>query len=291
MAQLTLLDIAKLNGNDKVVGLIEESLPAAPEVSVFPARTIKGTSYYTVVRTGRPAVAFRDANSGAAAVKSTFDKRLTECFILSASVNVDKAVAAAYEDGSAALEMIEAAGVMKQALVEVGNQIWYGTTTDAKGFPGLKAQTAFGGSMTVAATGTDALSQSSVYAVKFGPQDLQLLFGNGTTIELSEFADQQLYDASTLPYPGRVASLTGWVGLQIGNANAVGRIANVGDDDESGDGCTDSLLAQLMQKFPVGYMPNAFFMSRRSCGQLQRSRTIALTTVNPGPAAAPERRA
>ena len=52
MAVITLLDIAKLNGNDAVVGLIEENQTYAPELSVFPARTIKGTQYQTGIRTG-----------------------------------------------------------------------------------------------------------------------------------------------------------------------------------------------------------------------------------------------
>ena len=45
MPQANLLDIAKLTGNDTVVGLIEENQTVAPDVMSFPARTIRGTSY------------------------------------------------------------------------------------------------------------------------------------------------------------------------------------------------------------------------------------------------------
>ena len=55
----TLLDIAKLNGSDTVVGLIEEVITSAPEFAVLPARTIRGTSYNTVSRTAYPSVGFR----------------------------------------------------------------------------------------------------------------------------------------------------------------------------------------------------------------------------------------
>jgi len=276
MALPNLLDIAKLNGTDKVVGLIEENLSYAPEVARFPARMIRGTSYYTVKRTGNPSVSFRGANEGVTPSKSTFAKQLVEMFILSGAVQVDLAVAQAYEDGSSAYEMIEASGVMRQALIELGSQIWYGVTTDAKGFPGLKAATPHGGTMCISSGGSDADKQSSVYAVRFGPQDVTLLTGNNATFELSAFRDQQLFDANSNAYAGRVADLTAWTGLQIGNANCVARLNNVGQDTEANDLLTDAKLAQLLDLFPVGAPPSAFFMSRRSRSQLQRSRTVTL---------------
>jgi hypothetical protein len=276
MASATLLDIAKINGADKVVGLIEENLAAAPEAREFPARQIRGTSYPTVKRIGLPTVGFRTANAGIAASKSTFARQLVETYILSAAIEVDLAVASAHEDGAAAYEMIEADGVMRQALVELGNQIWYGVTTDASGFPGIKAATPFGGAMTVNSGGSTATSQSSVYAVRFGVKDCQIITGNNTTFELSQFRDQQLTDASLNKYAGRVADLTAWVGLQIGNAYSVGRLCNVGAEGETGDTLTDAKLQLLWDKFPEGFPPSAFFMSRRSRSQLQRSRTVTL---------------
>jgi len=86
MANLTLLDVAKLNGNDKTVGLIEENLTFAPELSVFPVVQKAGTSYYTVRRTGLPSVGFRNANGGVTPSKSTFVKQLHECYILAGAV-------------------------------------------------------------------------------------------------------------------------------------------------------------------------------------------------------------
>lgn len=276
MAKLSLLDIAKLNGNDKIVGLIEENLTYAPEVANFPVRQIRGTSYTTVKRTGFPSVAFRSANEGVAASKSTFAQSLVECYILSSLVEVDKAVGLAHEDGMAALEMIEANGVMKQALIEIGSQIWYGVSTDSKGFPGIKAATPTTSTIVLNSSGSDANVQTSVYFVKYGNQDVSLIAGNGTTFNLSEFRDQTLYDSSDNGYEGRTAGLTAWSGLQIGNVNCVGRIYNVGADTETGDTLTDSKIAQLLQKFPVGYRPDQIWMNRRSAGQLQRSRTVTI---------------
>lgn len=283
MPKLTLLDVAKLNGTDKVVGLIEENLTYAPELTIFPARSIRGTSFYTVKRTGFPSVSFRGANAGVAATKSSFAKQLTECFILAGLVQIDKAVGMAHEDGEGALEMIEASGVMKQSLITLGSQIWYGVSADASGFPGIKAlvpktQTAGDGTSAnmVNAAGTTATTASSVYGVKFGAQDVQIVTGNGASFDLSPFRDQQIPDPadSTKYLAGRVADLTAWVGLSVQNVNCIGRILNLTED--SGKGLTDSLLADLFAKYPVGYKPDALFMSRRSRKQLQKSRTVTL---------------
>src|SRR6478609_8564655 len=136
MAKLTLLDVAKLSGNDTVVGLIEENLEFVPELQHFPMRSISGTNYTTVTRTGRPSVSFRSANQGVTPSKSSFAQKLVECFVLSGRVEIDKAIIDAQKSEEAALEVLEADGVMKQAMVEVASQIWYGITTDTKGFPG-----------------------------------------------------------------------------------------------------------------------------------------------------------
>ena len=280
MATLTLLDVAKLNGNDNVVGLIEENLTYVPELQYFPVRQISGTSYKTITRTGFPSVAFRSANEGVTPTKSTFAQKLVECFILSARVEVDKAVLQAQESDAASLEMLEADGVMKQAMIEIASQIWYGTSTDSKGFPGIKAACPTTAATVVNALGSNAAVQSNLYAIKFGTKDVTMITGNGTTFSLGEFRDETIEDSAGAKLPGRVADLCGWIGLQVGNVNCVGRIYNIGDDGETGDTLTDAKIATLLQKFPVGYTPSMFFTNRRSLAQLQTSRTV---TINTGP--------
>ncbi len=271
MAQATLLDIAQLNNNDKVVGLIEENLTYAPELSVFPARTIKGTSYRTGIRTAYPAVAFRNGNEGQTPGVSTYINKMVECFILSSNIIVDKAIASAYEDGAAAYQAIEADGVFKQALIELGSQIFYGVSVDAKGFPGL--QSIVDSSLTLDAGGTTATTGSSVYGVKFGNDAVQLIFGSGISFQLSEFSDQTISNVAS-----HVADLTAWVGMQAVNKNSILRLKDATAD--SGKGVTDALLAQLLSQAPVGMRPNYWFMSRRSAFQLQTSRSATALTHN-----------
>lgn len=273
---LTLLDITKLNGRDLVADLIEEVRTAAPEVDIIPARTIKGISYKIVTRNTLPSTAFRNANEGTDASKSNFTTRLVEAFILSSRVVVDKAIASGYEDGLANLQAIEAAGVMKSALLTIGSQTFYGTTA-TKGFPGLQALLAEMGNTIVAdATGTTANTGSSVYAIQASPQGVQYVYGNGTTIDLSAFREGDGIDSAGKYFAAYVADLTAWVGLQCANRYAIGRLKNCTAD--SGKGVTDARIADLLSRFPVGSRPTHLLMSRRSAYQLQISRTMTAST-------------
>ena len=272
MAYLNLLDLTKLRGHAREVGIIESVMTAAPELAVIPGRTIKGTSYKTVDRTALPATGFTTANQGIAPGKSSFAMKLVECFIFRGAINVDKAVAMDHEDGPAALQAIEADGVGRSAGIEIGKQVFYGSAEDSNGFPGLRelCPTA----MKVDATGTTATTGSSVYGVKFGPQFVQLIYGGGSTLTLPPFREQSITDSAGGQYDAYVSNLTAWIGLQVVHPYAIGRLYNLTAD--SGKGLTDSLLADLLAKYPVGFTPDAWFMSRRSRAQLQKSRTITM---------------
>jgi hypothetical protein len=276
MARATLLDVAASKNTDKVVGLIEESLASAPEIGVFDARSIRGTSFLTLRRTGLPTAGFRDANAGFTPSKSTFAQGEARCYIFGGVVQCDKAVAQAWEDGSSAFEMIEAQGVMEAALRQLGAQIWYGVSNEAKGFAGCKAFTPFGGAMTVTAGGSTATSMSSVYAVKFGPKHAQIILGNEASFDLSPFRDENFLDADSKVVTGRVADLLAWTGLALNHPNCVARLCNLDVDATAGKTCSDAWLQKLVDKFPVGITPDAIFMSRRSRSQLQTSRSVTL---------------
>ena len=272
MAQANLLDIAKLNGSDTIVGLIEETLTYAPEVQIMPARTIRGTSYKIASRVSYPGVGFRAANEGSTPTKSEFENQLIECYILSGAVQADVAVARAYEDGEQAWKDIESVGVMRQAMIELGSQVIYGTSHQAKGFPGLQAiHTAFNAGLVVDAGGTSAGTGSSVYGINTDTQGVQLVFGAGTTFELGEWRIENVGTSSV--YPAHVANLTAWVGMQVGSKYSVGRLKDATED--SGFGVTDAKLAALLSKYPVGYRPNYWLMNRRSAYQLQVSRSAS----------------
>lgn len=276
MAQTTLLDLAKLRYSDPVVGLIDENRNAAPELNVIPMRIIPGITFKTSIRTGFATTGFRQVNGGWTPSKSLYDQRTVSCYPFGGVVQIDKALVVQSADTIENLEMAEASSVMQSALLQLGLQIFGGVTTDANGFPGIKAYLPKGGVMTYDATGSTAATASSVYALKLGNRDLTLVGGNNTTFALDPFVDQQIQDANSKWLPGRVSSLNSWIGLQISHQYSCGRICNL--TAQAGKSLTDAMLAELLALFPINSRPDVIVMSRRSRKQLQQQRTVTLYT-------------
>jgi len=280
MPTATLLDIAKLNGNDTVVGLIEEVIQAAPEANLIPFRTVSGTNYTTVMRTGLPSAGFRNANDGFTPSKSTFKNKIVECKIFGGRVEVDKAVADAHEDGREAYQALEASGVMEAALQKFGKQFYEGTGEDAKGFPGVKSVTVFGETtnngdpLTIDAGGTTDNTASSVYGVVTGERDIIGIAGREGAFELPDFREGDITGENGQAITGYISEICAWLGVQLVNENSFRRICNLTED--SGKGLTDSLLADLVDSLPAGKMFSAIMLNRRSRKQLQKSRTVVL---------------
>jgi hypothetical protein len=270
---LTMLDVAKSNGSDVSVGLIEENLNAAPEIAILPARSIKGTSFKTLVRTAYPSTGFRLVNEGVEPRKSTYVNKMFETFYYDGQMELDNAAATADEQGADHAMAMEADGHGRAFLLASGKQFWYGigTNGDAKGFPG--AHDIVNSSLLVDATGTTASTASSVYAVVALPKFFELILGNNTVLNVGQWRMQSI-TRSSKEMTAWKNSLEGWIGSAFYSKWAVGRIKNITAD--SGKGLTDSLLADLVASFPVGVKPTHLFMSRRSRKQLQKSRTVTL---------------
>lgn len=273
----TLLDIAKMTGNDAAVALVEEVILEVPELRVLGARTIPGTQFKTLVRTALPTVGFRSGNEGAVQGKSAYSQRMVECFILNPRWNADKAIADAHPDGAEALIAMEGVGITAASAIAVASQMYYGG--DAKGFPGLTNYV--DSSLVVDATGSTANTGSSVWAIKSSPMDVQLVVGGDGQFDLSDVRVGDVLDTNGNPYTAYIQELLTWIGLQSLSKWSVGRIKNL--TAQAGKGLTDSLMADLLGSFPVGKRPDAFFMSRRSLTQLQKSRTATNATGAPAP--------
>lgn len=282
MAMMTLLDIQKQNNADPIVGLIEEVVAHAPEVEVGAARPIPGIEYKTLVCTSLPTAQFRNINEGVTPSTALMENRLVQTFTLDLRVEVDKAAADRATDGWQAVMAQQAALQMRAGLFLVGQQFYYGTGTngDAKGFPGLLGSYD-STNMVVDATGTTESTCSSVWAVKWGMQDVQFVWGLEGSMQPSEVKVVRVTDSTNKVFDAYSQNILAYPGLQVGNKYAIGRIKKLTGD--SGKGLTDSLISQLLEKFPVGHQPDVLFMTRRSRGQLQRSRTATNPTGAPAP--------
>jgi hypothetical protein len=273
MALGSLLDIIKMNNADPSIGIIEEVVPYIPEMSMIPARPIPGINFQALVRTALPTAAFRSANEGVTPSKSTTELRLFETFFLNPVWKCDKMVADSCIDGALAHIFGEGVAMTTAAMITVSSQIYYGRGVggDAKGFPGvIKSVDA---TLVLDAGGTTDNVSTSVWAMKFGVNACSLVIGNNGQLALSDLRIGDITDPndSTKQLTGYIQEITSRIGFQQLNRYAVGRIKKLTTD--AGKGLTDALLSQLYEKFPVGWKPDVFAMSRRSQGQLQRSRT------------------
>ena len=290
MASPTLLDIAKVNGSDALVGLIDESSRFVPEISgrvyrgatevLVPnlgySRTVKGRQYKSLVRTATPQGGFRNANEGSASIKSTLAEINVETFILNPRWECDKAVADSDEMGPQRFIAMEAEGLLAGAMMDAAKSFYYGRGTlgNAKGHPGLI--NSVDSSMIVDATGSTADTASSVWAVKWGLKNVTWVWGENGMLELSEVRLGDITDGSSNRYTAYIQEIMAYPGLQVGHKYACGQIKNL--TAQTGKGLTDALLGTLYSRFPIGMQPDCFLMSRRSNEQLRASRTATNAT-------------
>jgi hypothetical protein len=282
-AYLTTTDVAHFNKTDMDI-LVSDVLDDAPFLSVLAARTVLGNTFKYSKITANPAVGFRAVNDGVENAKGTYTSVTLDLKVLDASFAVDIAAALADERGLEHMMGVEALAHMRQAMAEVEQQIFYGTGNDAGGFGGFATQTNLNNiadAQVVNAGGTTASTGSSVYLVRTGDADCQVLWGQQGVISIGERQIVERAGSATGRFPAYYHPITGWCGLKVGSIYSVVRIANLTAD--SGKGLTDSLIAQALEKFPASRGPNYIVMNRRSHRQLQSSRTATNPTGAPAP--------
>lgn len=288
MPNLSLLDVVRMNAGDEVVGLIEENVQAHPELALGSARTITGTGFDSLVRTALPDVGFRNVNEGVATTKATYAVRRSNCFLVDASSEVDKQLDQTLSDGIDAALAMEMDAKVEAGMRSLASQFYYGTTNTvgvsstaasaAKGFPGL-VDMYDSTNMAVNAGGVSG-AYTSVWLVRFGPKQVQWLFGEDGEFSVGETMEVRLTDGSGNPYDGLRKALTFWVGLHDANPrNSAVRIRQV----DTAATMTDALLDQAVELFPAGTRPDVILMTRRSLRQLKNSRTATTATGTPAP--------
>jgi hypothetical protein len=284
------IDLIKLNAADDMSGLIEENQNVAPELSLLPAFTIKGTSFPTVIRKSYPAGGFKPMAGGVAVGSSDFENKTVNTFNYANPLREAADRIKSYRRGSAAALAIAASGALNGGIQIMGKSLYYGARalgggTDAH--PGL-IDLYDSANKTVDATGTTADTCSSVWFLKFGNQEdgmISYVFGNERGFTLRDWILQQIDIGSGKLADFYTNELSAAVGVQLTNIHAAGRIKKLTED--SGKGLTDKLGYQLLEKFPVGFVPDVALMTKRSRRQLQESRSAIGQTAYGSGAYAP----
>lgn len=281
---LTSANVATFNKTDMDI-LVSDVLDDAPFLSVLAAMPVRGNTFSYTRLTANPSVGFRAVNDGIETTKSTYEKVTIDLGVLDASWAMDVAAAQVDERGVEHILAIEAMNHLRQAMVEVEEQILNGTNNIASNaFNGFANQSNLNGlsdAQVVGAGGTTANTGSSVYLVRTGDADVQVLWGQGGVISMGDFQIVERDGSSTGRFPAYYQPITGWCGCKIASTYSVVRIANLTAD--SGKGLTDALIAQALEKFPSGRGPTYCVMNRRSLRQLQSSRTATNPTGAPAP--------
>lgn len=265
MAYLTLLDLAKRNGSDAMIGLIEEVLTFSPEFQSLPVRPRKGTTYMATKRTGHATAAFRSINEGVTPSKSTYTQEVSQMYFLDTQMEVDESIVRGDDREIGDVLTDEGVGATLDSFNHLGSQIYYGESNDAKGFTGFVANV--DSTMVVNATGTGG-STTSVWFVWENEQGVHLPIGNNGELALGEWAKQRITrdNKSLMAY---VNNLSGYIGLNIGSKYSIGRVKNI----TATKPITDALGAELWSKFPIGRKPTKCFMNRDAHYFLQASRS------------------
>ncbi len=271
-------DVAETNTSD----LLQDSPVVARMPRINPSGSNTVHKYRKV--TGAPAVGFRSENDGRENDHSEDTGVTVNLKIADFGFSGD--VASAEGDSQSTPEQViarEGARHLQGILFKAEQQSIYGTGADgdANGFSGFMNSTyldALADAMVIDAGGTTASTASSVYAVRLGTDDVAMV--TQPEIQIGESMIQRVAGATGY-YPAYYTPASVWLGLQMGGAYSVGRIANLTED--SGKGLTDDLIADLLSQFPAGRQPSILCMSRRSLKQLQVSRTATNATGAPAP--------
>jgi hypothetical protein len=254
-----------------------------------------GTTHKYVKETGAPVVGFRSPNAGRDMDSSDDTAVSIDLKVLDFSWMVDVAVANAWRRGREDFIAREGARHLRAALLKFEKQVINGivgasdsagASGDAAGFTGFRdagTVNAIADAMVVNAAGNTADTASSVWAVRLSRDGVCGVYkGDSPAFELEETSIiQSVVNPGTdnKTFPAYFTPGCTWLGLQVGSAYDIGRIANL----TVAAPLTDDLIADLLSRFPIGFGPTHLLMSRRSRKQLQDSRTATTTTGSPAP--------
>lgn len=281
---MTLADMVKLNDQNLADINVTDLLQAAPFLAALAAvPASNGTNHSYLKETSAPVVGFRAPNVGRFNSTDADTKVEIALQILDASFAVDKALADAYTRGGAPAYLSRRGKrSLKAALAGAEKQIFYGTGSDSDGFVGMaECDTVNGLADTlhvVDAGGTTVNGATSVWLVHTADDDsgLCVVTGKDGEITIGDSIVIKETDGSGKSYAAYYTPIMGWLGLQVGSAFDIVRIANVTKQD--GHTLDDDLLSQAFELFPADKKPTHIAMTRQSCGQLQRSRTATTTS-------------
>jgi hypothetical protein len=256
---------------------------AAPFLAAIPAvEATNGDVHKYLKRTGAPTVGFRAINVGRDVSPSAQEVVTIALKYLDASFHLDVAYCTAfsspvYGTGVNAAINSELGEHLAAAMFEYEKQLINGTGNQAGGFDGLADNLGSLGTMVKSGGGSTASSQTSVYLVRAGENDVRSVVGNEGRFNMSDQSLAVVDDGAGSTFDAYRTAAGGWMGMEHGSIWSTGRIGNIetalSDDDIYG----------LAKEFPANRPPNLCVMSPKALELLRKSRTATNPTGQPAP--------
>lgn len=279
----TAAQLLKLNDANLAPDFANNLLQDAPLIRTMAAVTAnasQGTQHKYLADTTAASAGFRPVNTGLDYTASDQTLITIDLKTMSANPRVDQQIAKAYPGGVEAFMDFESVRSLRTAFRNLDSQLILGTSSDANGFAGIMSSgytDALADGMVYNAAGSSA--RTSVWFLRVGPEDVELVLGNGGVISSGE-TFEQLVAAPTggklMPIYARIQE--GLIGLKLGGAYSIGRICNL-----AAGALTDDMIFEALALFPASRMPNLIVMNGRSQKDLRNSRTATNATGAPAP--------
>ena len=292
---LTAADLAARRGVDKEIGLVQQIINWAPEITTIAGRTIPGTYTEAKIQTAIAAGGtFPGLNAGVPVAAGTYEMRRFNTYFFDSQLEVRESIiknAAQIGDSIGDLQADEVAGALQDKAIKFSQQFYQGQGLNAAGFFGLKdylqiyngKQAGFQGVIDSrtgkklvnyidANPGSANPATECVWYVWNHPQGIHFLYGGNSMIDVNPWVWMYLNDQKGLRYRAQVTNINGFVGLSAANPWSVACIKNL----DATHPWTDALSAQLHALLPVGIMPTHCFATKRAIAQLQQQRTVTL---------------
>lgn len=304
MATLTMLDLAKMTGSDREIGLVRDITTYAPEVETFAVRPINGTFYKTTLLIALPTVAFRSVTNGVTPSKGSYEQKLAETFFIDGQLQVPEEIPDANDQSVGDVLVNEAQNAVQAAGITLGSQVWYGTAADANGFQGLTTFVGTSSTLGTSCAGTGAVT-TSVWLVYMDKKGVHFVAGRTAAPRAAgqapEASEEPTVIAPPLTMPtwtkqqvvigtaGKVAmayvsNIKGWIGLGYGSNYSAFRARNV-SLQSAANYFTDSVAAKLLSQVPLYIRKSGalrWFMNRDAAYGLQISRSVVSPTNQGG---------
>ena len=278
--QLTLADYSKRLSPDGKIDPIAELLSQQNHIleDVVWKEANQPTSHVVTVRTGLPAVYWRQYNQGVPSSKSTTAQVTEPCAMLEARSHID-AKLLQLNGNSAAFRLSEESPFIEAMNQEMTGKLFNGNVgTDMKTFSGLATRyssTTAGNGQNVILGGGVGADNASMYLIVWGEQTVFCPFPKGSKAGLSnrDLGEESVPDANGNYYQA-ARSLFQWdAGLVVKDWRYVVRIANIDISDWIGVVNTQAptagtnlikLMMRAIARIPNINMGRAAFYCNRS---------------------------